>query len=63
MAGTDAATLTKVSDLILVRDWLSVTCTMKLFVPVAEAVPDRLPALFRVKPVGNATEPVASDQA
>ena len=43
---------------VLGERWESVTDTLKMYVPGAVGVPDRLPALFRARPGGKVPEVV-----
>ena len=56
----DEALIVRVKDLVAAAAALSVTFTVKLYVPPVPGIPDRLPVLEIDRPVGNVPE--ANDQ-
>src|SRR5437588_7558290 len=53
--------IVRLKDLVAVAAALSLTFTVKLYVPPVDGVPDKLPVLESDRPVGNVPE--ANDQA
>ena len=49
----------RVSALVAVRELASVTCTMKVELPVAVGVPLNSPALLKVRPAGSVPDVIA----